>query len=103
MERDTHITEVIFRKYKSGYGKGDILALFPYDIANGYFIDCYQFVGQHGSADYKHCVNITTLATEDEYKDLKKHLESHFSYNLKVVKKMNYNKYIHAVRESRKR
>ena len=102
MERDTHITEVVFRKYKSGFSKGQILALFPYSIAQSSFVDCYEFCGQHGSADYNHCVNITTLATEEESKDLKKHLEESFGYNLKVIKRRNYDKFINAYHKSKK-
>ena len=104
MERDTHITEVVFRKYKSGFDKGEILALFPYEIATGHLVNCYQFCGQHGSADYFHCVGTLTVpATEEESADLKKHLEENFGYNLKVLKKRDYNKYRAAYQESQKR
>lgn len=102
MEKDKHITEVVFRKYKSGFDKGEILALFPYCIAADYYVDCYQFCGQHGSADYGHCINFTTPATPEEYKDLHGHLESHFGYNLKVVKKRNHDTYLKAYHESKK-
>lgn len=90
MEKDKEITEVVFRKYKSGFSKGDILALFPNNVHNGHLIDCYEFCGQHGSADYTHCLGITKPASESEYKDLKNHLEKHFGYNLKVIKRRNY-------------
>jgi hypothetical protein len=102
MEKDTHITEVIFRKYKSGFDKGEILALFPYSISTDSFVDCYQFCGQHGSANYNHCVDMTTLATDEESKDLKQHLEKSFGYNLKVIKRRNYDKYLAAYHKSRK-
>lgn len=101
MEKDKHITEVVFRKYKSGFDKGEILALFPYSIATDHFVDCYQFCGQHGSADYNHCVSMTKLATEKEYAELKKHLESHYGYNLKVVKRRVWTKYRDAYQKSR--
>ena len=101
MEKDTHITEVVFRVYKSGFDKGEVLALFPYSIATDHFVDCYQFCGQHGSADYDHCVNQTRLATEEEAAGMKKHLEEHYGYNLKVVKRRNYDKYLDAYHKSR--
>lgn len=103
MEKDNHITEVVFRKYKSGFDKGEILALFPYSIATGHLVDCYQFCGQHGSADYFHCVGTLTVpATEEEAADMKNHLEEHFGYNLKVLKKRNYAKYVVSYHNSKK-
>lgn len=91
MEKDTNIIDVIFRKYKDN---GFILALFPYEISHSNYVVCYEHVGQHGSADYNHCISrLTTPATESEYKDLKKELES-IGYNLNVVKRRNYDKYL---------
>tara|TARA_Y100000310_G_C20220314_1_gene595447 strand:- start:283 stop:561 length:279 start_codon:yes stop_codon:yes gene_type:complete len=63
------MTPVIYRKYKQN---GDILALFPsipHDH-NGYYCESYQHIGQHGGADYVHCIGITTPATPAEYADL---------------------------------
>jgi len=100
--KDKHITEVTFRKYKSGFSKGEILALFPYVISTDHFVDCYEHCGQHGSADYKHCLSITTPTTKEESKDLTRELKS-IGYNLKVVKKRQHNKYLDAYKESKKR
>jgi hypothetical protein len=60
MEKDEHVTEVIFRKYKDH--NQDILALFPYEIESGYSCLSYQHIGQHGMADYNHCLDITRPA-----------------------------------------
>jgi len=81
------LTKVIFRKF----GKAEdheIIALFPRIAGNmnPSTMMSYQHVGQHGAAD---CIDNTTLATEDEYKDLKKELES-IGYNLKIAKKATY-------------
>ena len=96
MEKDKYITEVIFRKFNDG----EILALFPYDIFNHRGgVTSYVHVGQHGEADYRHCVNRTNLATEQEYKDLKEELES-IGYNLKAVKKRDAGKYLTAYKNS---
>lgn len=108
MKKDKHITEVIFRKYKPSHNfgrKGVIVALFPYEVETfeGY-ISCYEFCGQHGSANYGHVVNtMTTPANEEEYAELKAHLEGHYGYNLKVMKKRNTDKYLEKLREVRKK
>jgi hypothetical protein len=96
MERDTHITAVVFRMLNN-----KVLALFPYSIYNGIgLIDSYMHVGQHSGAQYEHCIEISRPATEEEYKDLKKELES-IGYNLRAIKRRNFNKYINAFNESR--
>lgn len=91
-QKDKHITKVIFRKYKD---TKDILALFPYEVEHNGLVMCYQHVGQHGSADYHHCVRMTTLATQEEAKDLQAELED-LGYNLNVGKKIYYNQYLAA-------
>ena len=91
MKKDTHITDVIFRKFKEC---DSILALFPHEISHSSYVICYEHVGQHSSADYDHCISVLTKpATELEYKELKEELER-IGYNLRVVKKRNYNKYL---------
>ncbi len=84
--RKMNTTKVVFRKYK----EGDILALFPECPEVNYTVVCYQHIGQHGSADYQQCVAISKPATENEYQDLKRELES-LGYDLKVVKKAKIN------------
>ena len=99
MEKDKHITEVIFRKFKDG----DIIAFFPYEIETpqGYVMS-YMHVGQHGSADYQGLVPTTKLATEEEYADLFKELEG-IGYRLRVIKKQIWQKYADALIKSRNR
>jgi len=89
MEKDKHITEVVFRFDKT-YG---VYALFPYEIENYTSCLSYAHVGQHSAANYNHCVNTTRPATEAEYKDLFNELENSVGYKLKVVKKMSYQKW----------
>ena len=83
MEKDQHQTRVVFRKWD-----GDIIALFPDEAYNTDPRLCtsYLHVGQHGSADPKHIVASSKLATPEEYADLKKELES-IGYNLLVLKR----------------
>lgn len=92
MEKDTQKTTVIFRKWKED---NSILALFPYEIHNGYNITCYAHLGQHSGADYKSCIERSTPATENEYKALKCELES-IGYNLDVRVKQTYSKFLKA-------
>jgi len=67
---ETHENEtpVIFRKWRSG--DHDILALFPTIPGSPGLCSSYQHVGQHGSADYAHCIRQTTPASPAEYADL---------------------------------
>ena len=50
----------------------DVFALFPTDPADnyGHFCTCYQHVGQHGSADYGHCIASSRPATKAEARPL---------------------------------
>lgn len=81
MKKDDFKTVVVFRKFKDG---GDIVALFPQEEFN-HRGGCmsYQHVGQHGEADYAHCVAASVPATVAEYAPLKRELES-IGYDLKV-------------------
>jgi hypothetical protein len=78
-------TIVVFRKFKD---RGDIVALFPAEInyPNGN-CESYQRVGQHGAANYNHCMKISVAAKPEEYKSLKIELESVVGYDLKVMKR----------------
>lgn len=91
MKTDTYITEVIFRRFPKD---NQIIALFPYDIYNSRGgITSYMHVGQHGEAEYSACIKKAKPAKEQEYKDLKEELES-LGYNLKVINKRTYKKYL---------
>jgi hypothetical protein len=77
-------TTVIFRKY----GDGEVIALFPYELAN---VDSpwpcvsYMHVGQHGAADLAGVMGHTEPATPDEYAPLMRELESQpYRYRLTV-------------------
>jgi hypothetical protein len=83
MEQEKYPVVVIFRKFKD---EGDILALFPYEKHNGYLIMSYQHIGQHGGADYNHCMKETIAAKPEEYASLQKELES-LGYDLIIRKK----------------
>lgn len=94
MKKDTYITEVIFRKWRSNNYANKIIALFPYAVETlAGSIMSYEHIGQHGGADYNHCINMTVPAKAEEYKDLKEELE-YIGYNLKVINKRNYKKYL---------
>ena len=89
MKKNSFVTDVIFRKFKDG----EILALFPYEIETGTFVLSYQHIGQHSGADYQFMINGTKPAKPEEFTDLKKEIEN-FGYNLRVIKKRNYNKFL---------
>ncbi len=94
MTQDTHKTDVVFRVDTTKDFKGTIFALLPYDVCNNLgHVTSYQHVGQHSGADYKYCITKSRPATESEYKDLKIEMES-IGYNINVIKKQNYKKYL---------
>jgi hypothetical protein len=87
--------EVIFRKMKNNqYGKGGIIALFPYQVENnkGHVLS-YEHQGQHSSANYNHIVQNSRLATPEEYQNLKRELTNDVGYKLLVVKKRDFARY----------
>lgn len=88
MTKDTDKTIVIFRVWKSGYGKGNVIALFPNVPADeNNLVSSFEHVGQHGAADYHHCIRMTRPATPAEYADVKRELETEYGYNLDVRKR----------------
>ncbi len=63
---------VVFRVWHTG----SVIALFP-QIDEGHGLcSSYEHVGQHGTADYNHCIASTRPAKPEEYADLKRELES---------------------------
>lgn len=95
MEKDKHITEVVFR-FDKEYG---VYALFPYSIHNrSGLVDSYAHVGQHSGADYNHCIATSRPAKLEEYVDLFNELEKSVGYKLTTIKKRNYNKYLNALK-----
>lgn len=103
MEKDVQKTEVIFRKWKTkSYGSvNEVLAIFPYVIESyDGLVGSYLHNGQHGTADYCHCIKMTVPAKENEYINLKKELES-FGYDFNIIRRRNREKYIKALCKSR--
>lgn len=102
MEKDTYKTDVVFRVDTSKSWGGTVYALMPHEVNDhkGNVV-CYQHVGQHSGADYKGCIATSRPATETEYADLKTELES-IGYDLNIIKKQNYDKYLKSYYEVRK-
>lgn len=94
MEKDKHITEVVFRVDTTKDFKGTVFALFPHEVCdyNGN-VTSYGSLDGHSAADYNHCIKTSRPATTEEYSDLEGVL-SRIGYNLKVVKKQTYSKYL---------
>ena len=93
-------TVVIFRKWKD---IGTVIALFhelPSDLW-GYFCDAYEHVGQHGGADYRGVVQITTPATEKESASLARELKG-IGYRLRPLRRASSWHHQHRVKAARK-
>ena len=95
-EYNSEVVSVIFRTWKHGTFKGSVDALFPYMPHSGLDHSITAF-GEHGhaSADYHYVLDRTRLSTPEEYKDLKLRLEE-IGYDLKVIKRINYDKFLQA-------
>ena len=99
--QDNFKTDVIFRIEKNGQFKDDILAVFPYEVADYKgSVMAYVHIGQHTSADYNYVLQKTKPAKEIEYSDLYRELTS-IGYNLNVIKKRNYTKYLNSLNKVR--
>jgi hypothetical protein len=101
MQEETLKVDIIFRVDKSRDFSGTVFALFPHDCCdyNGN-VTSYQHVGQHSSADYNHCINRSKVATPEQYADLKAEMES-LGYEITVVKKQNYHKFLRSYLETK--
>jgi hypothetical protein len=93
----THTTEVVFRRLDKKH-RSEIIALFPYILDSGHYNQSYMRIGQHSGADYDHCITISSPASEAEYSDLKKELES-IGYILKVLHRRSRSKWLAVRRE----
>ena len=82
-------TPVVFRIWKNKPLKGDVLALFPTIPADAFGALClsYEHVGQHGGADYFHCVSISHPASPHEALPLLRELRTLGYDNLQICKK----------------
>jgi hypothetical protein len=92
MAQDTEKTVVLFRKWPSG----TVLALFPGEVGDCDEESCssYQHVGQHGSANFKLCIQTTKPAKPEEYESLRLELESPpYEYSLDVRRRVHYGRF----------
>ncbi len=71
---DEESTIVIYRTYP----EGDVIALFPCELGTfeAWTCNCYQHIGQHGSAHPDSVVRMTRPATTEEIAPLSTELES---------------------------
>jgi hypothetical protein len=90
---DTFITDIIFRCDTTKEWKGTIFAVMPHEAERNGSVTTYQHQGQHSCGNYNHMIATSRPANEFESADLKAELKS-IGYNIKEVKKRNYNKYL---------
>ena len=98
---DTFKTDIIFRVDNTKDFKGTIFAVMPHDAERNGMVTYYQHVGQHSSGDYNHMIATSRPANEFESADLRAELKS-IGYNIREVKKRNYDKYLKSYYEARK-
>ena len=86
-------TRVIFRTFKSGFDKGEVIALFPDELWMGAdhwntnYVASYMHVGQHAGADYMGVIQETKPATAREYAPLLRELQEIGYDDLIIAKK----------------
>jgi hypothetical protein len=81
------LTAVQFRLFK-----GEVIAVFPYQIENSTNVMSYAHNGQHSGCNWD-INNFSKAATESQYLPLKNELEQ-IGYNLKVIKKRSHKTYL---------
>lgn len=83
------VDKVVIRVWQDSKEES-VFALFPEIPADssGFFCSFYQHVGQHGIADYGHCIKNSRPATEKEAAPLLKELKV-IGYNPLVIKRVN--------------
>ena len=97
MKKDDFKTDVIFRIEKDK----SILAVFPYDISDEKGnCTCYAHLGQHSGMSWLYLRDTKPAKDKKEYTDLFRELTS-IGYNLNVIKKRNYTKYLNALNKTR--
>lgn len=85
--KDKEITKVVFRVWTDQpLASNEVIALFPFIDDGDERCSSYMHVGQHGGANYVHCIAKSRRAMEKEYAPLKKELES-LGYNLRVMQR----------------
>lgn len=87
------ITEVVFRKFTKPAG-GGIIAMFPSLLGKVNDVttcQSYMINGEHSSAPID-LIRYTMPATEEEYSETKKVLES-YGYNLSIITKLTRKHY----------
>ena len=93
--KDKTKTEMMFRKQKSGDFKGIIFVIMPYEIADIHGnVMSYQTDGQHSAVTYDLAMKKSVPAKKKEFKKLKKELESFYDYNIKIIQRRSFKKYI---------
>jgi len=91
--QDTEITDVLYRRYRSG--NKEVLAIFLYTIYIDYkglpATSCYQHVGQHGYGYHHIMIRQTVPANfaDPDVQELHEELQNHYGYNLRVVQRVN--------------
>jgi len=91
-------TPVLFRKFKK-----EILAVFPYEMATpSGNCSCYAHVGQHSACDYNYIIRYSKPASVEEVKELSEELIS-IGYELKIIKRRNFNKVLTSYKKMIKR
>jgi hypothetical protein len=86
---DNPATIVIFRVDRGI--RGSVFALMPESPADEKGLRCtsYEHVGQHGAADYLHCIAISRPATLAEYNDLLAEL-TRIGYRVVIRRRATY-------------
>lgn len=79
---------IVFRTFKHGVGKGEVIALFIDEIADSEGnVGSYMQMGQHSPADYTACIRATRKATPQEIEPLLKELHWVGYHNIEMMQR----------------
>lgn len=79
---------IVFRTFKHGISKGEVIALFIDEIADSEGnVGSYMHIGQHSAADYTACIQATRKATPKEIEPLLKELHRVGYHNIEMMQR----------------
>ena len=91
MAKNSKWTRIVFRTFKSGVQKGEVIALFIDEVSENYVM-AYMSSEGHGDALYSHIIDITRRATPEEVAPLADELHRIGYTNIEVMyRKSNKN------------
>jgi len=93
MAKNSNLTRIVFRTFKSGVAKGEVIALLidtDKDCSSKANVMSYMHLGQHSEANYKNIISMTRKSTPEECKPLLDELHRIGYTNIEIMYRKHY-------------